>query len=90
MDRTVNVIIKGRVQGVSFRYWTRTEARGLGLSGWVRNRADGSVEAVFRGAQADVEQMIARCHEGPRAARVDGVEVAECEDGGFDDFEIRF
>ena len=70
----VGVRIGGRVQGVWFRAWTAEQARALGLSGWVRNRADGSVEALFAGPAAAVERMIALCHQGPPAARVETVE----------------
>jgi acylphosphatase len=73
--RTVRVRIAGRVQGVSYRYWTEDTARGLGLSGWVRNRRDGSVEALFSGAAEDVAEMLQRCHDGPAAAVVSSVEV---------------
>jgi acylphosphatase len=69
----IQVRIYGRVQGVWFRVWTVTEATDLGLTGWVRNCADGSVEALFVGLPADVEMMIAKCHEGPPSARVDDV-----------------
>lgn len=82
----VRVIIKGRVQGVWYRAWTVETANGLGLAGWVRNRRDGSVEALFAGAAADVETMIARCQDGPPAARVDAIERAPAElpaEGGF-------
>lgn len=72
-EQAVRVRIYGRVQGVWFRGWTVTAATGLGLSGWVRNRADGSVEAFFVGPPADVETMIAKCGDGPPAARVDEV-----------------
>ena len=57
-----------------FRAWTVQEAMGLGLSGWVRNRSDGSVEAVFQGEAAAVRTMIERCRVGPPAARVDRIE----------------
>ncbi len=67
---TVRVVIQGRVQGVWFRGWTVAEATGLGLAGWVRNRSDGSVEAVFAGPKAAVEAMLAACRHGPPAARV--------------------
>ena len=73
-ETTVRVIIRGRVQGVWYRAWTEGEARGLGLDGWVRNCADGSVEALFSGPEETVRQMIARCHRGPPVARVDEVE----------------
>lgn len=69
----VQVRILGRVQGVWFRAWTVEAATGLDLAGWVRNRADGSVEALFVGAPADVEAMIEKCRGGPPAARVDDV-----------------
>jgi acylphosphatase len=69
----VRVVVSGRVQGVWFRAWTVETATGLGLAGWVRNRADGSVEALFAGPADAVEAMIARCHDGPPAAHVDGV-----------------
>ncbi len=74
---SVHVKIEGRVQGVWYRGWTEQTATELGLSGWVRNRRDGSVEAVFKGPQADIDQMIAKCHEGPSSARVDQVVVSE-------------
>jgi acylphosphatase len=69
----IQVRIYGRVQGVWFRAWTVREAVKLGLAGWVRNRADGSVEALFAGPPARVETMIAKCGDGPPAARVDEV-----------------
>ena len=72
-DRAVQVRIYGRVQGVWYRAWTEQTATKLGLAGWVRNRADGSVEALFVGSPAAIEAMIAWCREGPRAARVDDV-----------------
>ncbi|MBE7201992.1 MAG: acylphosphatase [Parafilimonas terrae] len=75
--RTVSVIIRGRVQGVSYRAWTKETAVGLGLSGSVRNRPDRSVEAVFSGPPDVVEQMLARCRKGPLLARVDDIAVTE-------------
>lgn len=71
----VQVRIRGRVQGVWFRGWTVGAARARGLKGWVRNRADGSVEAVFEGPAGDVGLMIEACHDGPPAAVVDQVSV---------------
>ena len=65
-----NIRITGRVQGVGYRAWAADEARTLMLDGWVRNRADGSVEMVVRGAPAAVENMIRRCHAGPRSSHV--------------------
>ena len=69
--------ITGRVQGVAFRASTVATARALGLSGWVANRADGSVEAVAEGDDADVAAFVRWCHHGPPAARVDRVEVTD-------------
>lgn len=73
--QTVLVRITGRVQGVWFRAWTAEQATSRGLAGWVRNRADGSVEALFHGPEGAVREMIAACHQGPPAARVDAVEI---------------
>mgnify|MGYP003658712008 FL=1 len=72
----VRVTIRGRVQGVWYRGWTVETATALGLSGWVRNRRDGSVEALFAGPAATVEAMIAQCREGPLQARVDAIDRA--------------
>lgn len=75
--RTVRAVITGRVQGVAYRDWARTTALRLGLTGWVRNRADGSVEAVFSGRGGDVGDMLELCGLGPPAARVADVSVEE-------------
>ncbi len=72
-EATVRVRIEGRVQGIGFRYWVMDRATLLGLDGWVRNRMDGSVEAVFAGAADAVAEMVRRCHDGPSFARVDRV-----------------
>lgn len=79
--RIVHVTIRGRVQGVAFRAWTEDEALRSGLEGWVRNRRDGSVEAVIAGPAASVEDMVGAFRDGPPGARVDGVEEgpADCE-----------
>lgn len=71
------VVVWGRVQGVWFRGSTEEEARRAGVDGWVRNRADGAVEAVFEGAPAAVEALLAWTRRGPRLASVDRVEVSE-------------
>ena len=85
----VHAVISGRVQGVCYRLETRTAARSRGVTGWVRNKADGRVEAVFEGNRPDVDSMLAWCHEGPPAARVSGVEVREeAPDEPFDGFTI--
>jgi acylphosphatase len=75
--RTVTVKIEGRVQGVYFRAWTYETAQSLGLDGWVRNTDDGSVEAVFSGATGQVEEMLERCKDGPRDAKVTAVTVTD-------------
>lgn len=75
MSRRIRVT--GRVQGVWFRGWTVDVARSLGLSGWVRNRPDGSVEILADGDTAALDALIHRCREGPPGARVDDIAVAE-------------
>jgi acylphosphatase len=69
-----HVTIKGRVQGVGYRYWVEQQAAARGLEGWVRNRRDGRVEALFAGPTNAVADMVALCRRGPSAARVDAVE----------------
>lgn len=73
-------MIKGRVQGVWYRNWTVENARELGLKGWVRNRRDGSVEALFSGNADAVKEMEIRCRRGPPDAAVTGLEVFPCGD----------
>jgi acylphosphatase len=75
--RTVSVKIEGRVQGVYYRAWTEQTARSLGLDGWVRNAPDGSVEAVFSGPTANVDEMLRLCEQGPPDARVTKVTVTD-------------
>ena len=89
-EKTVEVRITGRVQGVSFRAWTEQEAVRRGLGGWVRNREDGSVEACFSGPAGTVDEMLALCRQGPAAARVDEVESREVAAGPDGDFAIRY
>jgi acylphosphatase len=72
-----HVVIRGRVQAVGFRAWTEFMAERHGLQGWVRNRRDGSVEAVFAGPAEAVEAMLADCRRGPPGARVDAIEDRE-------------
>jgi acylphosphatase len=71
---TRHVIIRGRVQGVGYRAWTEYAALEHGLEGWVRNRRDGSVEAMFAGSQTTVAAMIEACRSGPPGARVDAID----------------
>jgi acylphosphatase len=70
----VRVIISGRVQGVWYRNWTIGEATARGLDGWVRNRRDGTVEALFSGSETVIRDMITACHDGPPLAKVLSVE----------------
>jgi len=88
-NRTVRIGMTGRVQGVAFRDWLQSEARALGLTGWVRNRRDGSVEAVISGDPALVDDMLARCRQGPPAARVTDLAILAEEAATFADFDIR-
>ncbi len=84
--RAVRIRISGRVQGVWYRGWTVREATRLGLDGWVRNRSDGDVEAVFHGPVETVDDMIGKCWKGPQGARVetiDVVDVSEVPKSGF-------
>ena len=74
--RIVHVVIRGRVQGVGFRAWTQHQAQLRLLEGWVRNRRDGAVEAVFCGRDDAVEAMLDACREGPRTGHVDDVAVS--------------
>jgi len=89
--KKVHVIISGRVQGVFFRAETQRAAMGLNLTGWVRNLPDGRVEAVFEGEDVNVDKMLAWCHHGPPAARVQEV-VAKEENytGEFSNFGIKY
>jgi acylphosphatase len=90
-DTQAHLIISGRVQGVSFRYYTVQMAQRHKVTGWVRNRADGTVEAVIEGPEAAVEAMIAWCRHGPHAAVVDAVAVEWSEaSGDFSAFNMRF
>jgi acylphosphatase len=87
----VRVVVSGRVQGVFFRATTRDRAASLGLTGWVRNRRDGRVEAVFEGPIEKVSRMVAWCRRGPASARVDGAEVSwEEPTGEFSRFNVTF
>jgi acylphosphatase len=85
----VRVEIRGRVQGVWYRAWTVQEASARALRGWVRNRRDGSVEALFAGPKDKVEAMIEACRTGPPAARVDSVQRFTARDDGMAGFEQR-
>ncbi len=83
--------ISGRVQGVGFRYFTRSEARELGLSGWVCNRGDGSVEVRVEGSRTQLQSFESRLRQGPPAGEVDRLEPIPAEDlETYADFEIRY
>ena len=86
MDVMLHVLIRGQVQGVGFRAWIEYTALERGLQGWVRNRRDGSVEALFVGPADAVAAMIAGCHQGPRGSRVDGVDQT---DGTAEELKLR-
>lgn len=91
MNKRVNVVVSGFVQGVCFRYATRQRAESLGLKGWVKNRFDGKVEAVFEGKEKGIKEMLSWCQQGPSGAMVRNVEITEEEfSGKFKGFGIRF
>jgi acylphosphatase len=84
--KRVRLRIHGRVQGVWYRGWSVERARELGLDGWVRNRADGTVEMSLSGPQAAIDAMLDNCRHGPRAAqvsRIDAVDESEAVEPGF-------
>ena len=83
------VVVHGHVQGVFFRDGCRSEAEGRGLVGWVTNRSDGAVEAVFEGNADDVEALVGWCRDGPSRADVEDVEVSEEPPEGLAGFEVR-
>jgi acylphosphatase len=90
--RAVQLRITGRVQGVGYRAWFADEARARGLAGWVRNRADGSVEACIAGNESTLTQMIETAWTGPFSARVDRIDTADADSdvapGGLDGLRI--
>ena len=86
-----SIVISGKVQGVFFRAETQKAARRYGVSGWVRNRPDGTVEALMEGLRKDVEALTAWCHEGSPMSRVDRVDVKWKEyTGKFDRFDVIY
>jgi acylphosphatase len=90
-ERIVRAVIRGKVQGVGYRNWTERQALARGLAGWVRNRADGSVETVFAGDADNVAGMAESLLRGPPASRVSGVEITEADTGALDaTFGARF
>ncbi|CAN5162264.1 acylphosphatase [soil metagenome] len=85
----MRLVISGRVQGVGYRAWFMDEARARTLTGWVRNRRDGAVEAIIAGEGKDVEVMIEASRKGPWGARVTSIEQAGAGDEGWADLSIR-
>ncbi len=83
------VVVKGRVQGVFFRDTTRREASTRGVAGWVRNRPDGAVEAVFEGEPEAVERMVELCGRGPGRADVYDVETTDEQPEGLSGFDVQ-
>ena len=89
-ERTrAHVYVSGRVQGVSYRANTRDAAREMDVDGWVKNRDDGRVEAVFEGDEDAVEEMVEWCHSGSSAAEVESVETEYGDSEGESGFDIR-
>jgi acylphosphatase len=86
--RAVRVRIEGSVQGVGFRYWTERAAGELGVTGWVRNRRNGTVEALFCGPAEKVAEMLERCRVGPLAAQVTAVKVLAGGGAAPDSFDV--
>jgi acylphosphatase len=84
-----HVRVSGRVQGVFYRAWAQGQARELGVSGWIRNCPDGSVEAHLGGEEDCVDRMIKRMRQGPSNAQVDDLEVEEAEAEDLGRFELR-
>jgi acylphosphatase len=87
--RSVRLLIAGRVQGVGYRMWAERTAVRLGIRGWVRNRADGSVELLATGDEPAVDALIEACRQGPRAAIVTDVAVEDAADDGSAGFSAR-
>lgn len=87
--KTIKCVIKGRVQGVFYRNWTVENATQLGLKGWVRNRIDGSVEAMFCGKPEVVDEMLQRCRRGPPDAMVTALEATPCNEDPGTGFQRR-
>jgi acylphosphatase len=91
MRARAHVVVSGDVQGVFFRQETKRQAEAHGVSGWVRNRDDGAVEAVFEGEKQDVKALVEFCKHGPSGAMVTNVDVKwENFTGEFEGFEIRY
>ncbi|MFP3982071.1 MAG: acylphosphatase [Desulfurivibrionaceae bacterium] len=90
-EKSLHAVVSGRVQGVFFRDYTRSEAERLGVSGWVRNRSDGSVEVLISGEEHKVDQMVEWLYQGSPMSKVSSVEIDAVENPGeLRGFEIRY
>lgn len=90
MTATQRIVVTGRVQGVGYRTWTMGAARDLGVRGWVRNMNADAVEILATGDNEALGILIKACHQGPRLARVENVDVEPAEDAGWKGFSKRF
>ncbi|MFT3943421.1 MAG: acylphosphatase [Ancrocorticia sp.] len=90
MTTAIDARVEGMVQGVGFRYWTLGKAQELGLTGWVRNEADGDVTAHFEGPEEKLAEMIRALHQGPRWSRVTDVQVSPSRARGCVSFELVY
>lgn len=89
--KRAHIFIEGKVQGVGFRYFTKTGAQEMGLKGWVKNLADGRVEAVFEGPKEKVMTMVEKCQKGPRAGRVESIDLQWEEiDKKLTEFSVKY
>lgn len=87
--KQAHIIISGQVQGVGYRYFVRSNARKLGLVGWVRNTSNGKVEAILQGSQDQIEEMLGLCRQGPMLAEVKDIEVEWEDKENFEEFTIK-
>jgi acylphosphatase len=87
--KAVRLIIEGRVQGVGYRWWTVREASRLGLDGWVRNRAEGTVELLAIGEEGKIDRLIKACERGPSGAIVTFIDRKDAEDDGTQGFDQK-
>lgn len=89
--KAVHVVISGRVQGVCFRMETQRAAQRYGVNGWVRNKRDGTVEALFEGENRNIDDIVEWCGHGPRLASVTDIQINPIEfTGEYDEFSIRY
>ncbi len=90
VTKQAHIFIEGRVQGVGFRHFTKTNARERGLNGWVKNRSDGRVEAVFEGPKEQVMEMVEQCQQGPGSAHVENIDLKwEEADKKLNSFKVK-